>query len=73
MKINIYFNDNYGRDRFVDTCNNSNEIIPKIKKFVKELNKNYKIYYIRSWEEEGKTWYDVGSHSEFFFTEKVDE
>lgn len=27
---------------------------------------NYKIFYIRSWQEENKIWYDVGSHTEFF-------
>ena len=28
----------------------------------------FKSYYIRTWSENDKTWYDVGSHSEFFYT-----
>jgi hypothetical protein len=28
---------------------------------------NYKSYYTRMWkDEQGNTWYDVGSHTEFF-------
>ena len=26
----------------------------------------FKIYYYRMWNDNGNTWYDVGSHSEFF-------
>ena len=30
----------------------------------------YKAPYVREWDDEdGKHWYDVGSHSEFFYTE----
>lgn len=32
---------------------------------------NYTIYHVREWEEDGRHWYDVGSHSEFFFTEEI--
>ena len=28
--------------------------------------RNFKIYYVRSWNEPGRTVFDVGSHTEFF-------
>lgn len=34
--------------------------------YVKKLNPEYIVYYIRQWEEEGMQVYDVGSHSERF-------
>ena len=30
---------------------------------------NFKSYYTRTWEENGRLKYDVGSHTEFFFLE----
>lgn len=36
----------------------------KIKKFCEE--RDFIIYYTRIWNQEGKTIFDVGSHSEFF-------
>jgi len=69
--FNLYFNDNYGNNRFVATCHEG-DVTMNIRKYVKKLNPKYKIYYIRTWTEKDKTWYDVGSHSEFFYTERAD-
>lgn len=40
------------------------EIIRLINEFCEE--RNFQIHYIRTWSENGETWYDVGSWSEFF-------
>jgi len=36
-------------------------------------SKNYKSYYSRSWEENGRIFVDVGSHTEFFIIDGVKE
>lgn len=68
-EFNLYFNDKYNKNRFIATCS-EDKIIKNIKKFIKSVNSDFEVYYIRSWQEENKTWYDVGSHSEFFYTIK---
>lgn len=69
MLYKLYFNNSHNENIYVTTCEQES-IMKNITNFVKKLNPNFKIYYIRSWEEKGKTWYDVGSHTEFFFTEE---
>lgn len=65
--VDVWFQNNINQERIIGTANNQNEINLIISKFLKEHN--YKSYYIRTWynPEENRTWYDVGSHSEFFF------
>ena len=47
---------------------NKEEVHKEIKKFLDEYN--FKSYYTRIWEENGRLKYDVGSHTEFFFLEE---
>ena len=61
----LYFEDRNGKFRYVGECNEDN-VGQKIYDFVHDLNPAYRIYYIRSWSENGGTTYDVGSHTEFF-------
>lgn len=53
-----------------------NAAIKKIIKFCNDNNPNFKIYYIRTWTEkiEGvmMTVFDVGSHTEFFYADCVE-
>ena len=42
-----------------------------IKEYTYSLNPNFKIYYFRSWEEDGGIMYDVGSHTEFFLLSDI--
>lgn len=63
-KINLYFQNHYGELRLINTCATVKEIYKEIYNFLEEHN--YKSYYIRSWYKDGKTWFDVGSHTEFF-------
>ena len=62
----LYFENNYG-DKSLIACNiTEEEVSVKIVEALKKMNPNYKIHYIRIWEGKAGTWYDVGSHSEFF-------
>lgn len=66
---NLFFNNRYNENEFITTCEEE-KIMKEIKNFIKQLNPNFKIYYIRAWKDGNQTWYDVGSHSEFFFVEE---
>ena len=73
----LWFENRYGEARQIAYCENTNDVYRSINDFIKQANDakpkgatHFKSYYIRSWTEDGKTWYDVGSHSEFFYTTK---
>ena len=44
------------------------EILTEVNKIIKRFcdNRNFEIYYVRIWNEDGVTVFDVGSHTEFF-------
>lgn len=67
MKGNLYFRS-CGQDRLVkENIENDEKLFCVIHEYVKRLNPNFEIYYIRSWQtEDGITVFDVGSHTEFF-------
>lgn len=63
----LFFLDNRGRKRFIKTIVDIEDVNREIINYIKKLNSDFQIYYIRTWEnEDGHTMYDVGSHSEFF-------
>lgn len=74
--MKLYFENAYGDSRLIAECSNESEIYVNIHNFIKECNKNkpktnqFTSYYTRTWTENGKTWYDVGSHSEYFWVDK---
>ena len=74
--MKLYFENSNGISRQIAECHNENDVIKEIHNFINLCNKNkpkhqqFKIHYVREWTEEGKTWYDVGSHSEFFYVDK---
>ena len=63
---NLYFIRSNGERILVEPKTKEDNTIKFIKKFVKEKNPNFEIYYIRSWKTEEGITYDVGSHTEFF-------
>lgn len=67
MKGSLYFLSR-GEERLVkENIENDEKLFCAIHEYVHSLNPNFKIYYIRSWQEEdGSTKFDVGSHTEFF-------
>jgi tRNA G10 N-methylase Trm11 len=66
--MNLYFRDSYGRKRLIaSNLQLEKEIWGHIKKFLDDHN--FKSYYTRMWYKNGYTWYDVGSHAEFFLVD----
>ena len=67
---NIYFKKSYDVVKVVKIDADPSKILHEIKEYVRKINPNYKIYYFRSWGDPSDpkiTWYDVGSHTEFFY------
>lgn len=66
--MKVLFENSYGERRIISEIKNEDEVYSVINNFLKQHN--YKSPYVRSWEQDGYKWYDVGSHSEFFLLEK---
>ena len=68
----LYFENRLGELRSIADCKTEEEVIRNIHEFIDEINrkrppgKQFKIPYIRIWKEDEYTFYDVGSHVEFF-------
>ena len=62
--MKIYFENRYGERRLLGKRNTDEEVWQVINNFLTQHR--YKAPYVRSWTENDETWYDVGSHSEFF-------
>ena len=60
----VLFENRYGERRVIGQAANHEEAGKIISDFLKAHH--YKSYYTRMWEEDGKTWFDVGSHAELF-------
>jgi hypothetical protein len=66
--MNLYFRDRRGDNRLIASgLRFDEEILRHIQKCLDEHN--FKSYYVRTWYNNGFTWYDVGSHSEFFLVD----
>lgn len=63
---NLYFLSSYGEKRLIRENINPETAMGYINEYIATLNPNFKVYYVRTWESEKGTMYDVGSHSEFF-------
>ena len=63
----LWFQNSQGQEKVIMEVNNFNDVFTGIRNFLEEHN--YKSYYMRSWEENGRIKYDVGSWSEFFYTD----
>ena len=69
MRINnmkLYFENSYGERRIIAEPKTEEDAIKEMYKFCDD--RNFKVYYTRSWQDEkGFKVFDVGSWSEFFF------
>lgn len=69
MSNNLYFKDHYGGTRLLATNVEENQVFKLINKFLEAHD--YKCHYIRGWTTNRNgyhgSWFDVGSHTEFFF------
>ena len=65
--MKLIFQNSRGEERVIAEPTNREEISKEINKFLDDHN--FKIYYTRVWEENGRLKLDCGSCSEFFFVE----
>jgi len=65
--MKLIFDNSYGEERIIATPQNEEEAVREIYKFCED--RNFKIYYYRTWTKGNKKWFDVGSWSEFFYIE----
>lgn len=63
--MKLYFENSQGVERVIAEVANEEEAYKEINKFCEE--RNFEIYYVRTWMSNGRKKYDVGSHSEFFY------
>ena len=64
----LYFKNSVGEKRVIAEVPNEAEAMEEIYSFCND--RNFEIYYVRSWETpDGFIKYDVGSWSEFFYLE----
>ena len=66
--MNVYFRDSHGKKRLLERVGTKEQVWGVIKKFLDDHN--FKSYYTRTWFSDGYTWYDVGSHTEFFLVDE---
>lgn len=69
--MKLIFKNSYGKERVIANPQNEEEAFKEINKFCNE--RNFEIYYIRSWMSGNRKKYDVGSWSEFFYLEYDEE
>lgn len=66
--MNVYFRDSHGEKRLLEHVYTNEQVWGVIKKFLDDHNFTW--YYARTWFADGYTWYDVGSHTEFFLVDE---
>ena len=67
---NLYFIRSNGEKKLVRENIDPDKAFGYIEEYTHSLNPNFKIYYYRSWKEDGGTMYDIGSHTEFFWVDE---
>ena len=67
----VIFENSRKQEREIGTAADMNGTYKIIDKFLDEHN--FKSYYKRVWEENGRTKVDVGSWSEFFYVEEYED
>lgn len=65
-KLKLIFKSK-GKERVIAEPSDIDEVFKEINKFLEEHN--FKSYYTRMWEENGRLKFDVGSYTEFFYVE----
>lgn len=63
--MELIFQDGFGEERVITKISSIEEAFSEINKFLSDHN--FKHYYTRMWEENGRLKLDVGSYTEFFY------
>ena len=69
--MRLFFQNRFHKEILVKEVSSEQEAMIELRNYVRKLNPNFEIHYIRSWGENPIT-YDVGSHTEFFKLYKED-
>ena len=67
--MNVYFRDSYGEKRLLAENVPTKEVAWKHMQSFMDSH-DFKCYYTRVWFKDGYTWFDVGSHTEFFLIDE---
>lgn len=70
-KLIVYFEDCRAVKHPIGEVKDKSEAWTVINTFL--VKHRYHAPYIREWDDGNQHWYDVGSHSEFFYTEEIDK
>lgn len=62
--MKLIFKNSKGEERIVAVPNSEESALEFIHAFCEE--RGFIIYYVRTWREGERKWFDVGSHTEFF-------
>ena len=65
--MKLLFQNSQGKERVIAEVDNFDDAVKKMDKFIEE--RNFKSYYKRVWEKNGRLVVDVGSHTEFFIVD----
>ena len=65
--LKLIFQNSRGEERVIVEPSNREEVNKEINKFL--YDHNFKSYYTRVWEDNGRLIFDIGSHTEFFLLE----
>lgn len=61
----VYFKNSNGKSRAIGEVAKEEDVFELINDFLDKHN--FTSYYIRTWCKNKRKWYDVGSHTEFFY------
>lgn len=73
--MNLWFENRYGEERLIASVKTWDDVFHCINEFIRQCNehkpkdKQFKSYYIRTWQSGDRVQLDVGSHNEFFYTD----
>lgn len=66
--MKVYFRDSHGKKRLLKEVETKEGVWKVIQKFLDDHN--FTSYYARLWFVDGYTWFDVGSHTEYFLVDE---
>lgn len=67
--MTLFFKNSIGEERIIAYPKSAKDVANEMKKFLDD--RNFKSYYTRVWEENGRLKFDVGSYTEFFYLDGI--
>lgn len=66
--MKVYFKDSHGKKRLLKEVETKEDVWKVIQEFLDDHD--FTSYYTRLWFTDGYTWFDVGSHTEYFLVDE---